>query len=116
MPYSPMCCSATPHHKACTGDGPLLWQVYLPSHDKQLPHHTAALSDVLLHQLTTRDSDEGAVCVMRHRSGQKGFACSWGAIQKHSLQGSVQASAHLHKQILTPLTAAGSNAAQAEGC
>ena len=62
----------------------------IPGHDKQLSNHAATLPNVFLDQLTARDSDESAVCVMRHSSGQKGFACSRGTIKQHSLKEETQ--------------------------
>lgn len=56
-----------------------------PGHDKQLPDHAAALSNVLLHQLTARDPDEGAVCVVGHRPGQQGLTRTRGAVQQDTL-------------------------------
>ncbi len=57
-----------------------------PGHDKELSDHAAALPNVLLHQLTARDPDEGAVCVVGHCPGQQGLARTRGAIQQHTLE------------------------------
>jgi len=57
-----------------------------PGHDKQLSHHTGALADVLLHQLTATDTDESAVSVVSNSTRQQRLARSWWPIQQHTLQ------------------------------
>jgi hypothetical protein len=41
----------------------------LTSHDEKLSHHTSTLTDILLNQFTTLNSDEAAVGVMSYCSG-----------------------------------------------
>lgn len=60
--------------------------VVTPGHHEEFPHHATALANVLLHQLTARHPDEGAVGVVRHCSGQQRLASSRRAIQQHTLQ------------------------------
>jgi hypothetical protein len=57
----------------------------VPGHDEQLADHAGPLANILLHKLTSRHADEGAVGVVRHRTRQQRLARARRAIQKHSL-------------------------------
>ena len=58
----------------------------LSSHHEKLSNHSCSLSDVLLHQLRTRYSDECTVCMMSNSSSKQSFSCSWRSIHKNSLR------------------------------
>mmetsp|Transcript_2801 Transcript_2801/g.8771 ORF Transcript_2801/g.8771 Transcript_2801/m.8771 type:complete len:381 (+) Transcript_2801:309-1451(+) len=58
----------------------------LTSHYEEFTHHAASLSDVLLHQLTARHTDEGTLGVVSNGAGQQGLAGAGRTIQEHTLR------------------------------
>merc|ERR1719500_1642538 len=57
----------------------------LACHDKQLAHHSRALSNELLDQLGARDANEGAFSMVCDCARKQSFACARRTVQKHAL-------------------------------
>jgi len=57
----------------------------LPRHHEQLPDHPASLSNVLLHELRSTDSDEPTVGVMSDCTGEQGLSSSRRTVKEDSL-------------------------------
>ena len=54
-------------------------------HHKQLPHHSRPLTNVLLHQLRARDTNETALCVVCHCPSKKGLTSARRTIKQDTL-------------------------------
>ena len=57
----------------------------LPGHHKELPYHSRPLTNVLLHKLRTRDTNEAALSVVCHCPSKESLACPRRAIEQHTL-------------------------------
>mmetsp|Transcript_19304 Transcript_19304/g.42066 ORF Transcript_19304/g.42066 Transcript_19304/m.42066 type:complete len:233 (+) Transcript_19304:116-814(+) len=57
----------------------------LAGHHEELAHHAASLANVLLDQFTARYSDEAALSVVRHCSGQQRLAGSRWSVEQNTL-------------------------------
>lgn len=58
----------------------------LTGHDEKFPDHSRAFSNILLHELATRDTNESTIGVMSNRARQKSFAGTRRAVQENTLR------------------------------
>lgn len=56
-----------------------------PRHLEQLTDHTRTLTDILLDELGTNDTDEGSVCAVGYSTGTEGLAGTWGPEKENTL-------------------------------
>merc|ERR1719162_2325309 len=54
-------------------------------HNKELTHHATSFADILLHELSARDTDEAALRVVRDSTCKQCLAGSWWAVEENTL-------------------------------